>query len=48
MQNTLDPKRFQSARPVSRLNVAGTVALIGLHHLPYRRTFYMNIMPRVC
>ena len=48
MQNTLDPKRFQSARPVSRLNVATTVALIGLHQLPYRHTFYMNITPRVC
>ena len=28
--------------------MATTVALIGLHYLPYRHTFIMNITPHVC
>ena len=38
----------KSARPVNRLNVATTVALIGLHYLPYRHIFDVNITPHVC
>ena len=28
--------------------MATTVALIGLHYLPYRHTFNVNITPHVC
>ena len=33
---------------VSRLNMATTIALVGLEYLPYRHTFNLNITPRAC
>ena len=47
-QIKVNPKLFQSARSVNRLNEATTVALIGLHYLPCRHTVDMNITPHVC